>query len=120
MAATGRKRRMGVTGDSWVRLGGDGVGQTFAADGLVGLQAADPGQGLGEVEVDGEEVGTAGAATASAGGCEVFVDLAGLVDVEAEIARLVKENEKTAGFIAAKKAKLADEKFSARAPEAVE
>jgi valyl-tRNA synthetase len=66
-----------------------------------------------------EAVGVAGAATASVLGCDVFVDLAGLIDVGAEIARLEKENEKTAGFIAAKKSKLADEKFSARAPAAV-
>ncbi|MCE9629630.1 MAG: valine--tRNA ligase [Planctomycetia bacterium] len=59
------------------------------------------------------------AATASAAGCDVFVDLADLVDVDAEIGRLVKENEKTEGFIRAKQAKLADEKFAARAPEAV-
>lgn len=59
------------------------------------------------------------AATASAAGCDVFVDLAGLVDVDAEIGRLVKEHEKTEGFIRAKQAKLADEKFAARAPEAV-
>ena len=59
------------------------------------------------------------AATASAAGCDVFVDLADLVDIDAEIARLVKENEKTEGFIRAKQAKLADEKFAARAPEAV-
>ena len=37
----------------------------------------------------------------------------------AEITRLTKENEKTAGFIAAKQAKLADEKFAAKAPPAV-
>jgi valyl-tRNA synthetase len=59
------------------------------------------------------------AATASAAGCDVFVDLADLVDVDAEIARLLRENEKTEGFIRAKQAKLADEKFAARAPEAV-
>jgi valyl-tRNA synthetase len=59
------------------------------------------------------------AATASAGGCDVAVDLAGLVDVGAEIARLVKENEKTEGFIRAKQTKLADATFTARAPEAV-
>ena len=69
--------------------------------------------------VGSEAVGVAGAATASVLGCDVFVDLAGLIDVGAEIARLEKENEKTAGFIAAKKSKLADEKFSARAPAAV-
>jgi valyl-tRNA synthetase len=39
--------------------------------------------------------------------------------VAAEIARLEKENEKTAGFIEAKKRKLGDEKFAGRAPEAV-
>jgi valyl-tRNA synthetase len=59
------------------------------------------------------------AATATAAGCDVFVDTAGLVDVAAEIARLEKENEKTAGFIAAKQKKLADGTFAARAPEAV-
>jgi valyl-tRNA synthetase len=59
------------------------------------------------------------ATTASAAGCDVFVDLAGLVDVAAEIVRLEKEIEKTGGFIEAKRRKLADEKFTARAPEAV-
>ncbi|MFM9009350.1 MAG: hypothetical protein ACKON8_00340, partial [Planctomycetota bacterium] len=52
-------------------------------------------------------------------GCEVFVDLAGLVDVAAEISRLTKENEKTEGFLAAKRAKLANESFTSRAPEGV-
>jgi len=60
-----------------------------------------------------------GAATVSAGGCDVSVDLAGLIDVGAEIARLTKENEKTAGFIKAKQAKLADEKFAGKAPPQV-
>ena len=58
-------------------------------------------------------------ATASVAGCDVFVDLAGLVDVAAEIARLAKENEKTAGFIQAKTAKLANADFLARAPATV-
>jgi valyl-tRNA synthetase len=66
-----------------------------------------------------DAVGAAAAAAATAGGCEIFVDLAGLIDVAAEIAKLVKENEKTAGFIKAKQAKLADEAFAARAPQAV-
>jgi valyl-tRNA synthetase len=66
-----------------------------------------------------EAVGVAGAATASVLGCDVFVDLAGLIDVGAEIARLEKENEKTAGFITAKKKKLVDEKFVGKAPAAV-
>jgi valyl-tRNA synthetase len=58
----------------------------------------------------------AGAATASVAGCDLFVDLADLVDVDAEIVRLDKENAKTEGFLAAKQAKLANEKFTARAP----
>jgi valyl-tRNA synthetase len=59
------------------------------------------------------------AATATAAGCDLFVDLAGLVDIEAEIARLTKETEKTVGFVLAKQKKLGDETFTARAPAAV-
>jgi len=66
-----------------------------------------------------DAVAAPSAASATAAGCDVFVDLADLVDVDAEIARLEKENEKTEGFIRAKQAKLADEKFTARAPAAV-
>jgi valyl-tRNA synthetase len=66
-----------------------------------------------------DATGAAGAATATVAGCDVFVDLADLIDVGAEIVRLTKENEKTAGFIKAKQAKLADEKFSAKAPAPV-
>ncbi|NBW96361.1 MAG: hypothetical protein EBR28_06445 [Planctomycetia bacterium] len=61
----------------------------------------------------------AGAATIAVAGCDVFVDLAGLIDVEAEIARLTKENDRTAGFIEAKRAKLADTRFAANAPPPV-
>jgi valyl-tRNA synthetase len=63
--------------------------------------------------------GAGGATTAAVAGCDVFVDLADLVDVDAEIARLEKDNAKTEGFIKAKQAKLANETFTARAPEAV-
>ena len=72
------------------------------------------GATLGSVGPDA--TGAPGAATAAAAGCDLFVDLADLIDVGAEIARLSKENEKLAGLIAAKKAKLGDEKFAARAP----
>jgi valyl-tRNA synthetase len=71
------------------------------------------------VALGADAAASAGAATASAAGCDVFVDLADLIDVAAEIARLEKENEKTVGFIEAKKRKLSDEKFSAKAPPAV-
>jgi valyl-tRNA synthetase len=63
-----------------------------------------------------EAAGAPGAATAAAAGCDLFVDLADLIDVGAEMARLARENEKLAGLIAAKKTKLGDEKFAARAP----
>jgi len=63
--------------------------------------------------------GATGATTASVAGCDVFVDLADLVDVDAEIARLEKDNAKTEGFIKAKQAKLGNETFTARAPGAV-
>jgi valyl-tRNA synthetase len=60
--------------------------------------------------------GAPGAAPAAAAGCDLFVDLADLIDVGAEIARLKKDNEKLVAMIAAKRAKLGDEKFAARAP----
>jgi len=50
---------------------------------------------------------------------EVFVDLAGVIDVEAEIARNRKEAEKIAGFIEAKKKKLSNAGFVDRAPAEV-
>lgn len=49
-------------------------------------------------------------------GCEVFVDLEGLIDVAAEIAKQEKEREKLVGFIAAKEKKLSNESFVSRAP----
>lgn len=50
------------------------------------------------------------------GSAEVFVDLAGLIDVAAELAKNEKEREKVVGFIAAKEKKLANESFTSRAP----
>jgi valyl-tRNA synthetase len=66
-----------------------------------------------------DAAGPPGAGTASVAGCDVFLDLADLVDVDAEIARLEKDNAKTEGFVKAKNAKLANETFTSRAPEAV-
>jgi valyl-tRNA synthetase len=54
-----------------------------------------------------------------AAGCEVFVDLAGLIDVPAEIAKTEREREKTAGFVAAKVKKLSNATFVERAPAEV-
>jgi valyl-tRNA synthetase len=84
------------------------------------LRAALESMAVADVTALGPDAaGAPAAASATAAGCEIFVDLAGLIDVDAEIAKLAKENEKTEGFIRAKRAKLADEKFAARAPEAV-
>ncbi|MEN6451936.1 MAG: valine--tRNA ligase [Thermoguttaceae bacterium] len=52
-------------------------------------------------------------------GLEVYVDLAGLIDVEAEVARKRQEIEKLTGFIAAKEKKLQQKNFVERAPAEV-
>jgi len=52
-------------------------------------------------------------------GVEVFVDLAGLIDIEAEMERKQKEREKLKSLIDGKKKKLANESFTSRAPEVV-
>lgn len=50
---------------------------------------------------------------------EVWVDLAGLIDLDAEIDRKSKEVERLAGLIVAKEKKLSNESFVQRAPAAV-
>ena len=87
---------------------------------LAPLHAALESMAAAELTAVGPDVtASPSAATATAAGCDVFVDLADLVDVDAEIARLAKENEKTEGFIGAKRAKLETGTFAAKAPEAV-
>jgi valyl-tRNA synthetase len=49
-------------------------------------------------------------------GIEVFVNLAGLIDVAAELAKNEKERQRLEGLIAAKEKKLANESFVSRAP----
>ncbi len=49
-------------------------------------------------------------------GAEVFVDLAGLIDIEAEIGRKTKELARLAGAIAGKERQLANASFVERAP----
>jgi len=58
-------------------------------------------------------------ANVSRPGIEVFVDLADLIDVEAEIGRVQKELEKLDSLITGKRNKLANQNFVSRAPEAV-
>ena len=50
------------------------------------------------------------------GGMEVFVDLAGLIDFDAEIAKNAKEIAKVRDWITAKEKKLANESFVSKAP----
>jgi len=52
-------------------------------------------------------------------GAEVFVDLAELIDIEAEIERKKKELEKLDVMIASKRKKLENENFTSRAPDTV-
>jgi len=50
---------------------------------------------------------------------EIFVPLAGLVDVDKEIAKLTREQEKIENQLQKTEAKLANEKFMANAPDDV-
>jgi valyl-tRNA synthetase len=56
------------------------------------------------------------AANFSLSGIEVFVDLADLIDVKAEIAKNEKEKQRLRGLIEGKEKKLANESFVSRAP----
>ena len=59
------------------------------------------------------------AAAALVGELKLFVPLEGLVDLDAERARLDKELKRVAGELAKSKGKLASETFVANAPAAV-
>ena len=52
-------------------------------------------------------------------GMEIYLPLAGLIDMEKEIARLGKELEKSQKFAASLKSKLSNERFTSKAPAAV-
>ncbi len=55
-------------------------------------------------------------ATVQLSNMEVYVDLAGLIDVEAEIQRLEKQVERLSGMITGKEKKLGNQNFVERAP----
>ncbi|RLS32655.1 MAG: valine--tRNA ligase [Planctomycetota bacterium] len=67
----------------------------------------------------GDSAPTPTATIVFAAGCEVFIDLADLVDVGADLKKAIKENEKLTELIAAKKKKLDDASFTSKAPESV-
>ncbi|MDR1383826.1 MAG: class I tRNA ligase family protein [Planctomycetaceae bacterium] len=52
-------------------------------------------------------------------GVEIFVDLAGLIDITAELAKKSKDIQKLEGFIKAKESKLSNEAFVNKAPKEV-
>ena len=88
---------------------------------LLGRELATLGvlAGAGSIAVDGEYVkgrNTAGALTPLG---EVYLPLTGLIDIEAERARLGKELERVQGEVAKVDAKLRSESFVSRAPEEV-
>ena len=58
-------------------------------------------------------------ATIAKPGMEIYVSLAGLIDVEAETGRLTKEKAKIENAIAGNEKKLSNEKFTANAPDEV-
>ncbi|HPP54026.1 MAG TPA: valine--tRNA ligase, partial [Thermoguttaceae bacterium] len=58
-------------------------------------------------------------AAAAAAGMEIFVDLAGLIDLDAEIARKKQELAKLQSLMESKQKKLADPAFVQKAPAAV-
>ena len=72
--------------------------------------------GAEPIEFGPEAAAPALSAGATLPNVEVFVDLARLIDVEAELTRKRQETDKLAGFIASKEKKLANKGFVERAP----
>jgi len=70
-----------------------------------------------QVLKDGETPPTS--ATALLGGMQILVPMAGLIDIKAERERLQKRRDKSAAVLQKIEAKLGNESFVARAPEAV-
>ncbi|MDP2401857.1 MAG: class I tRNA ligase family protein, partial [Actinomycetota bacterium] len=77
--------------------------------------------GVGTLSIDAEATKPAHAATAVAAGTELFIPLEGLVDFEAERARVSKELDKTGAELEKLERKLGNEGFLAKAaPEIIE
>ena len=60
-----------------------------------------------------------GSAEISAADCDIFIDLADLIDIDAEIMRLQRELDKLEKVIKAKQVKLNNQKFVSHAPPAI-
>ncbi len=74
---------------------------------------------LAELTISTEMEKPADAATHICGEIEIFVPLKGLVDIDAELAKLSKERKKIDAKLQQIAGKLSNEKFLAKAPEAV-
>jgi valyl-tRNA synthetase len=105
LAARKDVRFIAKTGATWLEAEADTLALLVGAEGVIRDESYIP------------EQGTPGAVTASG---ELFMPLEGLVDVEAEKARLDKEIEKIQKEVGKSKGKLGNEKFVANAkPEVV-
>ena len=69
--------------------------------------------------LDAEPANLDGMVTITTADAKLYIPMGQLVDVEKEIARISKELENAKKFLASLEAKLSNEKFVARAPEAV-
>ena len=74
---------------------------------------------IGAVESEPSDPGTIGASAVLRDGTELFLPLAGVIDVERELERLGRETGRLQGRLKGLRAKLANENFVTRAPEAV-
>jgi valyl-tRNA synthetase len=72
--------------------------------------------GVSEIEQIGDDAESADAATVIVGEMRVLIPLAGVIDVDAELARLSRQQEKNAADISKLAAKLANPGFTAKAP----
>jgi len=69
--------------------------------------------------LDAEPANLEGMVTVTTGDAKLYIPMGQLVDVAKELERINKELEKNKKFLASLEAKLSNEKFVSRAPEAV-
>ena len=74
---------------------------------------------IGSVETTAPPAGAAGASAVLKDGTELFLPLAGIIDLDRERARAVREIDRLSGLLKGIEAKLANHNFVTRAPEAV-
>ncbi len=94
--------------------GGDGAKRARSHAGMLGRLAR-----IGTIESAPAAPGTVGASAVLRDGTELFLPLAGVIDVERELERLDRETKRLQGRLKGLQAKLANENFVTRAPEAV-